>query len=215
LTRFSEKKNQSIKKDPTMARANHTHILFILDRSGSMQSIHADVVGGLNTFLAAQQAAPGTADLTLVQFDNQIETVYDGVDIRTVRAYRNEDFVPRGSTALYDAMGMSMEALGRDLAARREADRPANVVVAVMTDGEENASRHFTFERIQQMIEHQRGHYNWDVLFLASELRTLDIGLRMGVDASKARRWSKDAAGTREAFAVMSMEILDKRKMNK
>jgi len=206
-----KKKIQFTKRDTTMARANHTHILFILDRSGSMQSIHADVIGGINQFFASQKAADGTADLTLVQFDTHFETVLDGVDIRTVEPYRASDFEPRGSTALYDAMGSSMEALGRDLAARREADRPANVVVAVMTDGEENASRHFTFERVQQMIEHQRSFYNWDVLFLASELRTLDIGRRMGVDAQKAVRWSKDSAGTMAAFSLMDREILAKR----
>jgi len=207
-----KKKNQFTKRDPTMARANHTHILFILDRSGSMQSIHADVVGGINQFLTSQKAAEGTADLTLVQFDTHIETVLDGVDIRTVATYRNEDFVPRGSTALYDAMGSSMEALGRDLAARREADRPANVVVAVMTDGEENASRTFTFERVRQMIEHQRSFYNWDVIFLASELRTLDIGRRMGIDHNKAILWSNDSEGTMAAFSLMDREILEKRR---
>lgn len=195
-----------------MARANHTHILFILDRSGSMQSIHADVIGGINQFFTSQKAADGTADLTLVQFDTHIETVLDGVDIQTVAPYRNEDFVPRGSTALYDAMGSSMEALGRDLAARREADRPANVVVAVMTDGEENASRHFTFERVQQMIEHQRSFYNWEILFLASELSTHQASVRMGVDSQKAVRWMKDSAGTMAAFSRMDAEILEKRR---
>lgn len=198
-----------------MARANHTHILFILDRSGSMQSIHSDVIGGINQFFDSQKFADGTADLTLVQFDNQIDTVMDGVDICTVKPYLDTDFSPRGSTALYDAMGMSMEALGRDLAARREADRPSNVVVAVMTDGEENASETFTFERIQQMIEHQRSFYNWEFLFLASELSTLDISRRMGVAPEKSRSWSKDSRGTRQAFDVMNDEISTLRKIKK
>ena len=196
-----------------MARANHTHILFILDRSGSMQSIHADVVGGFNAFLASQQSAEGTADLTLVQFDTRIETVLEGVDIRAVAPFRNEDFEPRGSTALYDAMGSSMDALGRELAARREADRPENVVVAVMTDGEENASREYTFEQIQERIEHQRSYYNWEIVFLASELRTLNISRQMGVAREKSMRWSKSPEGVSAAFIAMDAEILKSRKI--
>lgn len=130
-----------------MARANHTHILFILDRSGSMQTLHADVVGGFNQFLSSQQAAEGTAD------------------------------------------------------------RPERVVVAVMTDGEENASLEYTFERIQTMIEHQRSFYNWEFVFLASELRTLDLSLDMGVKREKSRRWVKSSAGTMAAFSIMDLEI--------
>jgi len=195
-----------------MARANHTHILFILDRSGSMQSIHADVVGGFNAFLASQQSAEGTADLTLVQFDTRIETVLEGVDIRAVSPFTHGDFEPRGSTALFDAMGSSMDALGRELAARREADRPENVVVAVMTDGEENASREYTFEQIQERIEHQRSYYNWEIVFLASELRTLNISRQMGVAREKSMRWSKSPEGVSAAFIAMDEEILKSRK---
>jgi len=190
-----------------MARANHTHILFILDRSGSMQSLHADVVGGFNTFLASQQAAEGTADLTLVQFDSDIETRMDGIDIQEVKPFRKSDFEPRGTTALFDAMGSSIDALGRELAARREADRPERVVVAVMTDGEENASQEYSFEKIQGMIEHQRSYYNWEFVFLASELRTLDLSLDMGVKREKSRRWVKSSAGTMAAFSIMDLEI--------
>lgn len=195
-----------------MARANHTHILFILDRSGSMQTIHADVVGGFNAFLASQQGAEGTADLTLVQFDTHIETVMDGVDIRAVSPLTHGDFEPRGSTALFDAMGTSMDALGRQLAARAETDRPENVVVAVMTDGEENASREYTFERIQTMIEHQRSYYNWEIVFLASELSTHTLSRRMGVAQDKSVRWSKSPAGVSAAFIAMDAEILKSRK---
>ncbi len=195
-----------------MARANHTHILFILDRSGSMQSIHADVVGGFNQFLSSQQGAEGTADLTLVQFDTHIETVMEGVDIRAVKSFTRGDFVPRGSTALFDAMGSSMDALGRELAARREADRPENVVVAVMTDGEENASHEYTFERIQTMIEHQRSYYNWEIVFLASELSTHTMSRQMGVAEEKSMRWSKSSEGTVAAFMSMDAEILKARK---
>lgn len=194
-----------------MARAQHTHILFILDRSGSMHPIHADVVGGINQFLASQQAAEGTADLTLVQFDHEIQTVIDGVDIRFVAPYLTTDFEPRGSTALYDAMGISMDALAAKLAGLPETERPENVIVAVMTDGEENASEIYTFQRLQRMIEHQRGFANWEVLFLASEPRTLEISRHMGVDESTSQQWSKDAAGTHEAFAMMNAKIMDVR----
>jgi uncharacterized protein YegL len=176
-----------------------------------MQSLHADVVGGFNTFLASQQSAQGTAELTLVQFDTQIETVMDGVDIQEVKPFRNGDFVPRGSTALYDAMGSSMDKLGFRLAARQEKFRPENVVVAVMTDGEENASRRFTFGQIQERIEHQRSFYNWEFVFLASELRTLDISRQLGVAEDKSMRWDKSSHGVSTAFSSMSAQILDVR----
>lgn len=105
-----------------------------------------------------------------------------------------------------------MDALGRQLAARKEADRPENVVVAVMTDGEENASREFTFERIQTMIEHQRSYYNWEIVFLASELSTHTMSRRMGVTHEKSMRWDKSSAGVSAAFIAMDAEILKSRK---
>lgn len=117
---------------------NLTDITVVIDRSGSMASCRADAQGGLNTFIKTQASEPGEALLTLVQFDNQYEIVHRGVPIKDVPKFA---LVPRGGTALFDALGRAINDTGARLAAMQEADRPGLVMFAIVTDGDENSSR--------------------------------------------------------------------------
>src|SRR6266487_1756585 len=105
-------------------RNDMTDITIVLDRSGSMEAIREDAVGGFNRFLRDQQAADGQARLTLVQFDHLYEPLYQGLDIRDAKALDQTTFVPRGSTALLDAIGRTIKATGDRLSAMTEAERP-------------------------------------------------------------------------------------------
>ena len=132
-----------------MTNPDLTHIEFVLDRSGSMHSIKADIEGGFDAFIADQRTHPGQCTVSLTQFDNEYEPVFTAIDVRDVRPLNLQ---PRGATAMLDAIGRSILALGERLAAQPEAERPGTVIVAVMTDGMENASREFTYVAIKELV---------------------------------------------------------------
>jgi uncharacterized protein YegL len=126
-------------------RQNHAEIVCVLDRSGSMASICMDSIGGFNTFLDAQRSVPGTANVSVVIFDDQYEMLYDGIDVKKADKLTIRTFMPRGMTALYDAIGRTITDVGERLSALPEADRPEKVLVVILTDGGENSSKEFNF----------------------------------------------------------------------
>lgn len=159
-------------------KSNHTHIAIVLDRSGSMEDCAADTRGGFDTFIAEQKKAPGTASLTLAQFDSLYEVVHDFADIQSIPPLV---FVPRGSTALLDAIGRTITATGARLAELPEDARPEHVIFVIITDGEENASREFNRDQILKMIAHQRDAYKWEFVFLGANQDVIQAGSAIGI----------------------------------
>ncbi len=159
-------------------RTDLTDITMVIDRSGSMDSIKTDAEGGINTFIESQKSEPGEALLTLVQFDTEYEFVHQGVPIGGVPKFK---LVPRGSTALLDAVGRSINETGARLAAVEESQRPGLVVFVIVTDGAENSSKEFTRERIRQMVELQQSVYKWQFTFLAANQDAFAEGASMGI----------------------------------
>lgn len=171
------------------------YIGFILDRSGSMGSVKQDIIGGFNRLLVEQKAVPGTCAMTLVQFDNEYEIVCDGKDIREAKPLTDETYVPRGTTALLDAMGRTINNIGRDLAAMPEHDRPGRVVVVVVTDGHENASREFSRRQVFEMVTHQTEKYGWQFVFLGCNQDAIAEGASLGTrSAANYRNTSRGIA---------------------
>jgi hypothetical protein len=159
-------------------RNDLTDITMVVDRSGSMASIRRDAEGGINSFVAQQQQEPGEALLTLVQFDTEYEFVHSGVPVKQIPAFT---LVPRGSTALLDAVGRAINETGARLAAMAESQRPALVVFVIVTDGAENSSREFTRDQIRTMVEHQQSAYKWQFTFLAANQDAFAAGGSMGI----------------------------------
>ena len=159
-------------------RTDLTDITMVIDRSGSMQSIRTDAEGGINSFIEQQKQEPSEANVTLVQFDTDYEFVHSGVPIRKVPAFK---LVPRGSTALLDAVGRAINETGARLAAMEESQRPGLVVFVIVTDGEENSSREFTRDQIRTMVEHQQSAYKWQFTFLAANQDAFAAGGSMGI----------------------------------
>ena len=151
-----------------MPKKDHAELVCIIDRSGSMEAIRSDVIGGFNTFIESQRQVPGTASVTLVLFDNQYEVAYQNVDLKSVENLTDKTFVPRGTTALLDAVGRTINEVGARLAKTDEHDRPEKVMVCILTDGMENASKEFSRTKIHEMITHQRDNYQWEFSFLAA-----------------------------------------------
>lgn len=186
---------------------HETDVTIILDRSGSMEAIATDVIGAFNQFLAAQQREPGDCRLTLVQFDNVYETVYSSTPIADVPKLTTKTFVPRGSTALLDAIGRTIDDTGRRLSALPESDRPDRVLIVIITDGLENSSSDYTRDRVLEMITTQRDVYYWTFLFLAANQDAIEAGARIGVGAAHSMNWNATGAGVAAASLAMSKAV--------
>lgn len=185
-----------------MARVDLTHIYFLLDRSGSMQSIKTDIEGGYEAFVAEQRKEPGECRVTLAQFDDHYDVVYAGRPIANVPAL---DLQPHGTTALLDAMGRLITTAGDELAALPEDARPATVIVAIMTDGLENASREWTHPAIKALVEQQTRDYAWQFQYMGADQDAIEVGRSLGVTADASVTYARGKA--KEAMALNSQKL--------
>jgi len=166
-----------------------TDITLVLDRSGSMSSCLEQTIAGFNRFLAEQKAEEGQANLTLIQFDDEYEVHYAGIPIGEAVDLTPQTFVPRGSTALLDAMGRGMaETLAR-LNKYDDATRPGKVLFVTLTDGHENASAEHTTRQINAMIRKRRGQ-GWAFVFLGADQDAIATAGRLGIDADSSVKFA-------------------------
>jgi len=185
-----------------MTRTDYTHIAFLLDRSGSMETIRDDAIGGFNRLVKDQAVLSGHCTFTLVQFDCQDpdEVVFDMVQIAKVPELTKQRFSPRGSTPLLDAMAGLIIRTGDKLRDMPEADRPGKVIVAILTDGLENASRKYTRQQVFDMITHQREVYGWEFIFLGANQDAIGEAKKYGIDVKLSSSFSATPEGTQKAF---------------
>lgn len=188
-------------------KQNHTDITVVLDRSGSMQHGAEDTIGGFNKFLDDQKAAPGTATISLHQFDHEFDTVINAKDIKVAEHLSSKTFVPRGQTALLDAIGRSIKDTGSRLENSAEHDRAEKVVFVIITDGMENASHEFSHSQIREMIEHQKTWYSWEFVFLGAELDAKAVASSMGISGANAMATAGNAIGTHAMYASTSKNL--------
>lgn len=181
-----------------------TLITCILDRSGSMQDILDDAIGGFNSFLAQQKALSGEAEITVALFDDRYELPYKAIPLHSMPPLTRETFVPRGMTALYDAIGRTIAIVGSWLNATPEEKRPNKVIVLILTDGHENASQEYSARQVSEMIKTQRETYSWEFVFVGATEESMENAQAIGVDSSKSIRFTADSAGTKRAYTAMS-----------
>jgi len=174
-----------------------TEIAFILDRSGSMSSVAPAAISGFNEFLRDQQTAPGQARLTLVLFDDEYLVPVDNIPVQEVVSLNSDTYLPRSTTALLDAIGQTIERLGQRLEQTPEPDRPGKVIVAILTDGHENASKKFTWKEIAAKIRHQTQSYDWDFLFLGANQDAIATAANLNISSANAATFASDYVGTR------------------
>lgn len=170
-------------------RSDLTDITLVVDRSGSMAGVREDAEGGVNTFIGQQAQEPGDALLTLVQFDTEYQFLHKGVPIENVSRY---DLVPRGMTALLDAVGRAINETGERLAKLAESDRPGLVIFVVMTDGHENASKEFDQSQIKQLIERRQSDSGWQFTFLGANQDAFAEAGGMGFHAAGVADYAAD-----------------------
>ncbi|MGI6230541.1 MAG: vWA domain-containing protein [Tractidigestivibacter sp.] len=186
---------------------NLTELAFVLDRSGSMSGLEADTIGGYNSLLRTQKAAPGRAIVSTVLFDHEVEWLHDRMDIQKVRPITQKDYWVRGSTALLDAVGETIERI--DLAHRyaRSEDVPARTMVVVTTDGLENASRRFALGQVKEMI-HAHERAGWEFIFLGANIDAVDVGSSMGFAPQRSVDYMSDSCGSARAFDGIAMAAM-------
>jgi len=198
-------------------KQDYTHISVILDRSGSMESIRDDTIGGFNTFLQQQKAEPGMATLTLVQFDTQdpYEVIHRFKPIAEVPPLNRETYVPRASTPLLDTLGRGINDLEASLGELKEEDRPSKVVVVVVTDGRENSSREFRKDQIERMIKEKTEKSSWQFVFLSADLAAIGDAMAVGIPGDAVLLYEKSRKGTAGAWASLSAQAADYRRARK
>jgi hypothetical protein len=186
---------------------NLTEIAYILDRSGSMQPMQEPAVAAFNNFIKAQLDVPGDACLTLVQFDDAYEVPVSARPIQEVEQLTAATYVPRGSTALLDAIGRTIKETDRRLQALADNEKPGKVIVAIFTDGEENASQEYTSKHISDLIRLYRDEKSWEFLFLAANQDAIATAARMNMDAAHGGNVSFSAKGVFTSGGAMSRKV--------
>ena len=185
-------------------KTNLTELVFILDRSGSMGGLESDTIGGFNSMLAKQQAEPGECRITTVLFDNQYEVLHDRIDIQAVKAITDKEYYVRGNTALLDAVGTTINKIGGVQKNTTEDYRAEKVLFIITTDGMENASREFDYNKIKSMIEHQKSKYSWEFIFLGANIDAVDVADRFGVARNRAQSFHNDSEGIKLNYEMLS-----------
>lgn len=179
-------------------KSRKTEIVIILDRSGSMNTMVSDMEPNLKSFLKEQKAQDGVCKITLYKFDNVVEKVLENQDISLVDEIKIE---PRGSTALYDAVGRAINEVGTRLDKTKKSERPDLVITLIITDGYENSSREFSGAKVKEMVKHQEEKYKWEFVFLGAGLPE-NVGEGYGFDTNKSM--SYHPMNTKAIFSGLS-----------
>ena len=184
-------------------KQGQTELAFILDRSGSMSGLESDTIGGFNSLLDKQKRESGSCTVTTVLFDNAYELLHDRIPLNGVRNITNQDYFVRGSTALLDAMGRTVDKIVSAQRQTAESERAEKVLVVIITDGMENASREYRYERVREMIEQQQKE-GWEFLFLGANIDAIKAASSFGIAADRAVNYRPDGVGTRLNYDVVS-----------
>lgn len=187
-----------------MTKADFTSINVIIDESGSMGHLAHDTIGGFNTFLTEQKVVPGDAVLTLCTFNGDYRLVHEFKPITGIPDLDIKTYRPGGSTALLDAMGTTINAVGTKLAAMPEDERPSKVIFLIITDGEENCSSHFTHAQIKSMVSHQQDVYSWEFVFMGANIDAIATGTGLGITMQNTLDYDATPVGTRGLYSTIS-----------
>jgi len=181
-----------------------TEVVFILDRSGSMSGMESDTIGGFNSMLEKQQAVEGEVVVSTILFDDKVETLHDRMALKDVKPMTRDEYYVRGCTALLDAVGRTLKHIGKIHKAMPEAERPQKTLCVIITDGYENASREYSYEKVKEMITKRQEKRGWEFIFLGANIDAVAEAGRFGIKADRAARYENDSEGVEANFGAVS-----------
>ena len=188
-------------------RIGLTEVVFVLDRSGSLGGLEADTIGGFNSMISKQRKEEGEAYISTVLFDDQTEVLYDRVPVEKVEPMNDTQYYVRGCTALLDAVGGAIHHIANVHKYAREEDRPEKTLFIITTDGMENSSHIYTYDKVRKMVEMEKEKYGWEFLFLGANMDAVEVAGRFGIGADRAMNYECDSEGTRLNYQVLSETV--------
>ena len=192
-------------------KKNLTELVMILDRSGSIGGLESDTIGGYNSMLKKQSETEGEVLVSTVLFDDRSEVLYDRVPLDRMPQMTEKEYYVRGCTALLDAVGGAIHHIGNVHKYAREEDRPEKTIFVITTDGLENASREYSFDRVKKMVERQKEKYGWEFLFLGANIDAVATAGRFGISADRAADYNSDHEGTALNYEVFAETVCEMR----
>lgn len=196
-------------------KKNLTELVFILDKSGSMGGLVSDTIGGYNAMLEKQQAVDGECHITTALFDDTYELLHDRIDIRAVRPITTNEYFVGGSTALLDAIGMTIQKIANAQKHTAEEYRAEKVIFIIITDGLENASRSYSSDMVKALIERQKTIYGWEFIFLGANIDSVRTARNIGIQPDRAVDYVADSAGVKLKYAAMNNAVAEFREKAK
>ncbi len=184
-----------------------TEIVFILDRSGSMSGLEKDTIGGYNSLMRKQKGEEGEAIISTVLFDNQIKVLHDRVDLNKIEPMTENEYYVGGCTALLDAVGGAIHHIGNVHKYARKEDVPEKTLFIITTDGMENASTRYTYDKVKHMIERQKEKFGWEFLFLGANIDAIEVAGRFGIKEDRAVNYNCDSEGTAVNYKALSKAV--------
>ena len=188
-------------------KKNLTEIIFILDRSGSMQGLEKDTIGGFNSLIEKQKKIEGDALISTVLFSNESKVIHDRVDVKDVKPMTENNYITGGCTALLDAIGNAIHHISNIHKYARKEDVPEHTLFVITTDGMENASRTYTYPKVKKLIENQKEKHGWEFMFLGANIDAVNVASYMGIDENRAVNFNCDSEGTDLNYEVLNDAI--------
>jgi uncharacterized protein YegL len=192
-------------------KTNITELVFILDRSGSMAGLESDTIGGYNAMLEKQRSEQGEAIVTTVLFDDKYQLLHDRINIKGVNLITEKDYFVRGTTALLDAIGRTIQKIANAQKHTMEEQRPDKTIFVITTDGMENASREYNYEKIKGMVELEKEKYGWEFIFLGANIDAVSTAAKFGISSDRAANYNADSEGTKLNYHALNCVVSELR----
>ena len=192
-------------------RKGLTELVFILDRSGSMNGLEADTIGGFNSMIEKQRREEGECFVSTVLFDDVSDVIHDRVSLADIPKMTEKDYFVRGCTALIDAIGGAIKHIGNIHKYARDEDVPEHTVFIITTDGYENASHKYTSDEVKKMISRQTEKYGWEFIFLGANIDAVQTAANLGIREDRAVNYHADSTGTALNFEVLGDAVCEMR----
>lgn len=181
-------------------------LVFVLDDSGSMWSLTKDTISNYNKLLE-ERRKEGNCIVSTIVFNKYRKVIHDRISIDKVKNITTEDYVTGGSTALYDAVGATIDEIGKALNNTPEEERPEKVIFVIITDGEENASIEYSQKDVLEIITHQKEKYNWDFSFIGANIDAKKAANDIGISLNDAFAYSNNSTGTQSVYKSLDNAI--------